>query len=209
MSRFGKLLRTEISKACLPSMPGRSRKAALQEAAQWLDILQDAGTSERASCMDWICESPQHLEAFLFVEAIDPALREIGADRLRQAVLRQGGPERQVSDSVTEGAVLTDRDVSAASWENLKNNPLVITASAVIVAVGITWAVANEVMVKPREQQLEQLKSQLLARRDSTPDAAANNQTPGTGKHSSHHAGVSEGDQTRHQAAEDARTPAQ
>jgi hypothetical protein len=190
-------------------MPGKSRKAILQEAAQWLDILQDAGTSERASCMDWIYESPQHLEAFLLVQAIDPALREIGADRLRQAVLRQGGLERQVSESATESAVLTDKGVSTVKWENLKNNPLVITATAVIFAVGITWAVANEVMVKPREQQLDQLKSQLLVRRDSTPDAAAHNQTPGTGTHSSHHAGVSEGDQTQLQTAEDASTPAQ
>src|SRR5438105_1259611 len=112
MSRLGKLLRTATSKACLPSTPGKSRKAILQEAAQWLDTLQDAGALERASCMDWIYESPQHLEAFLLVEAIDPALREIGADRLRQAVLRQGGPpERQVSESATEGAALADKSV--------------------------------------------------------------------------------------------------
>jgi hypothetical protein len=209
MSRLGKLLRTATSKASLPSVPVKNRKAILQEAARWLDILQDAGASERASCMDWIYESPQHLEAFLLVEALDPALREIGADRLRQAVLRQRGLERQVGESATEGAALTDKSVSAAKWENLKSNPLVITAGAVIFAVGVTWAVANEVMVKPREQQLEQLKSQLLSRRDSTPDAAANKQSPGTGKHASRHAGVSEGDQTQHPKAEDASTPPQ
>jgi hypothetical protein len=209
MSRLGKLLRTAISKASLPSTPGKSRKALLQEAARWLDILQDAGAAERASCMDWIYESPQHLEAFLLVEAIDPVLREVGANRLLQAVLRRGRLERQVSESATEGAVLTHKSVSAARWENLKSHPLVITASAVIFAVGITWAIANEVMVKPREQQLEQLKSQLFARRDSTPDATASKQTPGTGKHASRHGGVSEGDQTQHPKAGDVSTQPQ
>jgi hypothetical protein len=114
-----------------------------------------------------------------------------------------------VSESATEGAVLTDKSVSAAKWQRLKRNPLVITATAVILAVSVTWTVANEIMVKPREQQLEQLKSELLLRREPDPDAAANKQTPGTGEHASRHAGVSESDRTQHQNAEDARPPFQ
>ena len=153
MSRFGELLRTGLARFDCSSTPAEARELLFQEAAQWLDILEVADSRERASFLNWAIRSPNHLEAFLVMYDIIPALREIGPDRLAQAA---------------KGA-----ELAVSKWDSLKSNPLVITTSAVIVAAGITWTVANEVMVKPRNQQIEQLQAQLASARKlvaSSPD---------------------------------------
>jgi hypothetical protein len=184
MGDLGEFFRAAIAQADFARLSGESRKAVLLKAAHWLEALQDAGPAERAGFVDWICEAPHHLGAFLAIHTIDPALREIGAERLRQAQSGQGGREMRVLESPAEGTELSYKDVSAGKWENLKNHPLVIMTGAVIVAAGASWTVADAVMVKPLEQQLELLKSQLMSHRDAGTGAVTRDQAPGKSGHS-------------------------
>jgi hypothetical protein len=58
-------------------------------------------------------------------------------------------------------------------WSNLKNQPLAVVVSAVILAVSISWAVALAVMVEPRNQKIEQLQSQMASAQKAATAAAA------------------------------------
>jgi hypothetical protein len=142
-----------IVAADLGSTPGKSRKALFQEAAQWLEALEDAGGSERADIVDWLCESSQHRKAFELIREIDPALREIGVERLLSVT-------RQATEFSAEGTE-SSRLKSWAKWDDLKKHPLAVVVSVVILTTGISWKVFKEVEIKPLLQQIEQLKSQL------------------------------------------------
>lgn len=47
----------------------------IERAAEWFNVLEDAGADERAEFVDWISRSPRHLEEFLLTSAV---AREVG-----------------------------------------------------------------------------------------------------------------------------------
>jgi hypothetical protein len=117
---------------------------------------------------------------------IIPALREIGPDRLGQAA---------------KGA-----ELAVSKWDSLKSNPLVIMTSAVIVAAGITWTVANEVMVKPRDQQIEQLQAQLASARKPVAASPDNTEASDRNKPKSPRGDLVDHDSVQHQRLDQQRS---
>ena len=154
MSRLGALLRAGVAKFGGSKTSFKTRGRLFRKAAHWVDRLGFAGPEERAGLLNWVCESPAHLDAFLFMLEIDPALREIGPDRLLQAA--------------------KEAEKSSASKWDLKNHPLVVTTGAVIVAVGLAWPVFLEFEVKPRDQQIERLQAEIASVRKLVAPGADN-----------------------------------
>ena len=168
MSRLGELLRTSLARFDGSGTPEKTREVLFREAARWVETLgvEVADSRERADFLLWASRSPEHLDAFLVMVDIIPALREMGPDRLRQAA-----KEAELGEKT-----------SVSKWDGLKSHPLVILTNTVIVAVGLTWAAAYELAVKPQNRQIEQqtqqiaqLEAQLASARKSaapSPDSA-------------------------------------
>jgi hypothetical protein len=59
---------TSIVSQLAPYVRNGNRRSALEEATQWHYVLQDAARNERAQFVNWILQSPLHVEAFLWTE---------------------------------------------------------------------------------------------------------------------------------------------
>jgi ferric-dicitrate binding protein FerR (iron transport regulator) len=157
MSRLGALLRAGVAKFGGSKTSFKTRGRLFRKAAHWVDRLGSAGPEERASLLNWVCHSPEHLKAFFFLLETDPALRRLALGRIPQAAKEAEW----------------DGKSSATKWD-LKNHPLVVTTGAVIVAVGLAWRVFLEFEVKPRDQQIERLQAEIASVRKLVAPSADN-----------------------------------
>src|SRR5688572_30029184 len=57
-----------------------------EEAAKWLYELRSDGPKQYEAYLDWLLESPQHVEAFLQVSAVDASLSKVDPERSIQIV---------------------------------------------------------------------------------------------------------------------------
>jgi transmembrane sensor len=55
--------------------------AAAGEAAQWLEKLSSADSTEREECVSWLLDSPRNVEAFLHVSAVDASLKNVDPEK--------------------------------------------------------------------------------------------------------------------------------
>jgi len=105
-----------------------------QQAAEWTEILKNAGAQERATFDEWLTESPRHVREFLLISAVDRALDAVDAERKHdvQALLAQAK-----EDGVTDLSVYREPAAPAAVPQKRRWHRMGMAAALALLATGV------------------------------------------------------------------------